>query len=55
VIRNPPNHSTRQAALVYARMSEDPVRKALDEHGKLLMAVAGKAEGRKVIEMKEEG
>ena len=51
VIQKALNHSTMSATLIYARMSEDPVRKALDEHGKQLMAAAGKSEGGKLIEL----
>ena len=37
VVQRALNHSTYQAALVYARMSEDPVRKALEDHEKRIL------------------
>ncbi len=49
VIQKALNHSTYTAVLAYARMGEDPVRNALDEHGHRLMVAAGKAEEGEVV------
>jgi len=46
------NHSTTAATLVYARMSENPVRKALDEHAKRIMAAVKQEKG-VVVELKK--
>lgn len=42
VVQKALNHSTYQAALVYARMSEDPVRRALEEHERRVLVAAGR-------------
>jgi len=42
VIQKALNQTTDHATRVYARMSEDPVRKALEEHGRRLLEVVGK-------------
>ena len=39
VIQKTLNHKSHAATLVYARMGEDPVRAALDDHGERLMRV----------------
>ena len=44
VIQKALNQTTDHATRVYARMSEDPVRKALEDHGRHLMEVIGNAE-----------
>jgi len=37
VIQKTLNHATPAATMVYARLHQDPVRKALEQHGKTLM------------------
>jgi len=51
VIQKALNHSTIQAAMIYARMSEDPVRKAMEEHGKQIMAAAGKGKRANILQL----
>jgi integrase len=54
VVQKALNHSTYSAALVYARMSEDPVRRALDEHARQVMVAAGKESLAEVIPLHAE-
>jgi len=49
IIQKTLNHSTMAATMVYARLGEDPVRKALEDHGKQIMAAAGKSECAKIV------
>ena len=49
VIQKALNHSNIETSLIYARMSEDPVRRAMEEYGKQLMAAAGKREKGKIV------
>jgi len=44
------NHSNQNTTQVYARLGEDPVRKALDGHGQRLKAVAKQGEPGEVID-----
>lgn len=52
VIQHVLNHSTQTAALIYARLGEDPSRKALEAHGKQIMSVAGKRKKGAVVGIK---
>ena len=49
IVQKTLNHSTHTAALTYARLSQDPVRAALDEHAKRLLVTAGKDQEAEVI------
>jgi len=48
-------HTEAETTMIYARLGEDPVRKALEDHGRHLMEVIGKApDGATVIKMDKE-
>ncbi|MCW5829378.1 MAG: site-specific integrase [Deltaproteobacteria bacterium] len=49
------NHSSVQTTKIYARLGEDQARKALDRHGKQLMAVAKKRTGGEVVPIRQAG
>ncbi len=51
IIQKALNHSTITATMVYARMAEDPVRKALDEHGKKVMTVIRRSKEGNVVRL----
>jgi len=53
IIQKALGHSTPAATQVYARLSQDPVREALEQHGKRLMVAAGKREAGGVIDFEE--
>ena len=46
-------HSTALATEIYARLSRDPVKEALEDHAKQLMVAAGKREPAEVIDFAE--
>ena len=47
IIQKALGHSTPAATQVYARLGQDPVREALDQHGKRLMVAVGKGDAPK--------
>ncbi len=53
VVQKALNHSTYQAALVYARMSEDPVRRALEEHERRVLVAAGREPEAEVVPLRD--
>ena len=51
IIQKALNQSTITATMIYARMAEDPVRKALDEHGKKIMTVIRRSKEGNVVRL----
>ncbi len=51
IIQKALNQSTITATMIYARMAEDPVRKALDEHGKKVMTVIRRSKEGNVVRL----
>ena len=46
-------HRTPAATTVYARLGDDPVRKAMESHSRQMMAVAGKREPAEIVDLEE--